>query len=340
MTMNPSQRAVLELAQKNGLTPMEQSAEFMLHDLVQACLDVLRSQKKVFSDQGEQQQDSIISEITSRLKKTVYTAASILQGADVTRVPMILQDFKAGKDLKLMGIIAADDPGRYELMDKAHAKSPVTILLQDMNYFEGMSNVQADKDQKALPLDQQDQTPEDKPKRGRKPAQASEQKAVSIPAKTLEQAREFVVIQQNGRLAALQNFLKCDITKAKAIMEILADEGLVGEPDEQGNREIVRSKSGTVAPDYEGSAATEEDQDAIDGLYDEEPATELTDDLYSQIRAAVVATQSVSEFDLISDHALSPAVARTAMERLELDGVISEEDELGGRSVLLESIPA
>lgn len=349
MTMTPAQRAVLELAKKNQMSPMEQSAEFMLHDLTQACLDVLKGQKKLYADLGEQGQDAIIGQISSQLKKTVYTAASILHGADVVRVPMLLQDFKAGKELKLTGIIEADDPGRYDLMDKAHSKSKVTILLQDMNYFEGMSDIQSDKDQKSLGLDQEpaqepaSSTGSKSTPRVTDPSPKAA-KPVKIPPKTLDQARDFVTIQQNGTLAGLQNFLKCDITKARAIHALLQEEGHLTAPvNDREDRDIIRKDK----PKEEGAAGAA----GFDGFEDlnteakeipvvdgnqQGPKAELTDDLYAQIMVLVIERQSASLSTITTTLGVTDEVATDALDRLEMEGVVSEEDDLGGRSVLMQ----
>ncbi len=357
MTMNPAQRAAHELAHKNGLTPMEQSAEFMLHDLTQACLDVLRSQKKAFSDLGEQQQDAVIREISDRLKKTVYLAADILHGAEVVRVPMLLQDFTAAKDMKLTGIIESDHPGRFALMDKAHEKAKVTILIQDMDYFAGMSNIQGDKDQKSLPLDSDTQGGAAQASAGKKEQsprvtdpKPKAEKPVKIPAKTLEQAREFITIQQNGTLAGLQNFLKCDITKARAIHAQLEEEGRLTAPvNDREDRDIIRhdAPKGDHPSDQQDAEKAGKGFDGFEDLNTEpndipleEPpiagsSAELTDEVYEQVKSLVIERQSASLSTITTALGITDEVAVDALDRLEMEGCVSEEDDLGGRSVLV-----
>lgn len=323
--MNAAQKAVLELAKKEGRNPMEQSAEFMLHDLVQACLDVIRSQKKLYSELGEQQQDAVIASISSGLKQTVYTAASILAGADVVRVPFLLQDFKAGKDLKLTGIIDAADPGRFELMDKAHSKAKVVIVLQDMDYFSGMDNIQSDKDQKPLDLDCTD--PQTKKAGSGKGKAAKPEKEIEIPAKMLADARDFIIIQQNTSLPGLQNLLKIDITKAERIHQLLEEDGTLTAKDASGMRQLIRPGSGN---DLEQEVTTNGA-----GLTGDDTPVDLTDEIYFAIRETVVKRQSVSVSGLMIEHALPEGTVLDAIERLELDEVVSPEDDMGGRTVLV-----
>lgn len=328
MALNPAQRAVLELAKKNGVSPMEQSAEFMLHDLVEACLGVLRSQTKLFADLGEQGQDSAIQAISSQLKKTVYTAAQILQGAEVIQVPMQLTDFKAAKEIKITGIIDSDDQGRFQLMDKAHQKAKVLIVLQDMNYFEGMSDIQSDKDQKSLPLDGA------APATGKGGKKKNEPKPVEIAPKMLDDARDFVIIQQNASVDALQNLFKINRLKADTIMELLEKEGTVRfvGTEATGRYELVRP--GAVYANEPGGEAA---PDGLGAVEPQEPElTELTDELYAQIKASVIARQNADLGVLVVDHGVSDEVGQQAIDRLEMEEVISAEDDLGGRAILIQ----
>lgn len=330
--MSPAQRAVLELAKKNGLTPMEQSAEFMLHDLVEACLGVLRSQTKLFADLGEQGQDSAIQSISSQLKKTVYTAAQILQGAEVIQVPVTLTGLTSKKAIQITGEIDSSDPGRFQLMDKAHQKAKVIIVLQEMNYFEGMSDIQSDKDQKSLALDGA------APATGKGGKKKAEPKPVEIAPKMLDDARDFVIIQQNASVDALQNLFKINRLKADTIMELLEKEGTVRfvGTDATGRYELVRPGA-TYANEPGGDTAPDDVSNGDVGP--NEPAlTELTDELYAQIKASVIARQNADLGVLIVDHGVSDEVGQQAIDRLEMEEVISTEDDLGGRAILVGGV--
>lgn len=331
--MNLAQKAVLEAAKANGLTPMEQSAEFMLHDLVQACIDAMRKQTKPYNDLGEQQQDAVNATLQSTLKQTVVTAAHILSGAEVIKVPMLLQDFKAGKDIKLTGSIDSDDPGRYQLMDMAHSKSRVLILLQEMPYFEGLSNIRADKDQKPLDLEG-----DSKPAAGKKPPitktkEKAEGKPINVAPKMLSDARDFIVIQQNSTVAGLQNFLHIDRTKAEHIHTLMEDEGVLTSKDATGMRQLIRkgeaASTGNDLDDQHPDLKTPD-------LTGEDTPVALTEELYEAIKDTVIKRQSVSVGVLMIDHALPEETVLDAIDRLELDEVISIEDDMGGRQVLIQ----
>lgn len=328
--MTPAQKAVLQAAENNGCTPMEVSAEFMLHDLVQACIDILRKQTKPYNDLGEQQQDAVNATLQSDLKKTVVTAAHILAGANVVQVPMTLQDFKVGKDLKLTGLIESDDPGRFQLMDLSHNKSKVLILLQDMNYFAGMDNIKADKDQKPLDLEGDSKPAAGKAGKG-KAAAAKAEKAIEVAPKMLTDARDFIVIQQNPTVAGLQNFLHIDRTKAEHIHTLMEDEGVLSAKDASGMRQLIRQGDKVTT----GNDLDEQQPDLNVPLTGEDSPVELTQAIYELIRDKIIARQVVSVGAIMIDHALPEEAALDAIDRLEMDGVISIEDDLGGRTVLI-----
>jgi hypothetical protein len=327
--MNLAQKAVLDAAKANGLTPMEQSAEFMLHDLVQACIDSLRQQTKPYNDLGQQQQDAVISTLQSTLKKTVFTAAQILLGAEVIQVPMILTGFTAKKEIQITGVIESDHPGRLQLMDKAHLKAKVVVLLQDMDYFGGLDNIQSDKDQKPLDLD--GTTSQGKKAGSGKGKADKPENKIEVAPKMLIDAREFIILQQNTTVAGLQNYLHCDRTKAEHIHSLMEEEGVLTAKDASGMRQLIRTGSGNDL-DVEGSTAGESSGKELSG---EDTPVALTDEIYFAIRETVVKRQSVSVGVLMVDHALPEETVLDAIERLELDEVVSPEDDMGGRQVLI-----
>ena len=340
--MNLAQKAVLQSAIDAGKLPMEQSAEFMLHDLVQACIDQLRAQSKLFSEQSEQQQDSVIAKLQSDLKETVYAAARILAGAQVIEVPLQLVKLDTAKELKLTGTIGSDDPGRHQLMDMAHKKQKVLILLHDMNYFQGLDGIQSDKDQKALPLDD---TPAPAGKGGKgktapkvespTSAKAIATKPIELPEKLVADAIEFVKKQQVCGASSLQNHLKIGGPKAKAVQAKLAELGHIA-LDDKGEYQIVRvtkvETEGTGSTAGAGSTPLSFDDDDVPQV-----AQVLTDELYAEIKTKVILDGRVSVGALAVAFDIETDLVETAIDRLELDGVISPvDDELGTRTVLTQ----
>lgn len=340
--MNLAQKAVLKAAQDAGCLPMEQAAEFMLHDLVQACIDQLKIQVKLYADLGEQQQDTVHAKLQSDLKETVYTAARILAGAQVIEVPLQLDKLDTGKQLKLTGFIASDDAGRHQLMDMAHKKQKVLILLHDMNYFQGLDNIQSDKDQKALPLDDAP-APAGKGGKGKTApkvesptsAKSIAAKPIEIPEKLLADAVEFIQKQQVCGASSLQNHLKIGGPKAKAVQAKLAELGLIAQ-DDKGEYQIVRVTK-VETKDAGSTAGTSSTPLSFDDEDAPKVAQVLTDALYADIKTKVILDGRVSVGALSVAFDLEADLVETAIDRLELDGVISPVDEeLGTRTVLTQ----
>lgn len=339
--MNLAQKAVLQAAKDAGLLPMERSAEFMLHDLVQACITAMRGETKAYRDLGEQQQDAVNAKLQSDLKETVYTAARILAGADVIEVPVILQKFDAGKELTIKGIIANDEPGRHQLMDMANKKEKAVILLHDMNYFQGLDNIQSDKDQKALGLDDAPAgtgaASKTKAKAGANPGSPTSAKAIAakpieLPEKLVADAIEFLDRNQVCTTAGLQNGLKIATKKAEAVQAKLAELGRIA-LDEHGVYQIVRATKAEA--EGAGSTATG-DSLSFEGD-DAPPVTVLTDEIYAEIKTKVVLDGRVSAGALAVAFDLEIELVEQAIKRLEDDQYISAEDEeTGERTVLIK----
>jgi len=329
--MNLAQRAVLEAAKKAGRSPMEQASEFMLHDLVQAVLDVLKAQTKVYSSLSEQQMDAVIGKVTETLKPTVLTACSIIASEGRNTIRMNLTGFKTGKEIQITGKIEHDDPGRYELMDKANEKASVSIIVQDQNYFGGLDNIQADKDQKPLDLEGDGKPAAGKP--ASKGKAAKPEKVIEVAPKMLIDAREFIILQQNPTVAGLQNYLHCDRTKAEHIHTLMQAEGVLTEKDAGGMRQLIRKNP--VESVIPGSDLDDQPDLKVE-LTGEDTPVALTDELYEAIKETVIKRQSVSVGVLMVDHALPEETVLDAIDRLELDEVISTEDDMGGRQVLIQ----
>lgn len=343
--MNLAQKAVLQAAKDAGLLPMEQAAEFMLHDLVQACIDQMRAQTKVYNDLGQQQQDAVNAKLQSDLKATVYTAASILVGAEVIQVPLLLQKLDTGKELKLTGIIASDDPGRYQLMDMAHKKQKAIILLHDMNYFQGLDNIQSDKDQKSLPLDsaapETGKAGKGKAAKAASPtsAKALAAKPIELPPKLVADAIEFVKRNQVCTTPGLQNGLQINTKKAEAVQAKLAELGHIA-LDADGVYQIVREQkeqtTGIVDQVKNYPGVDSENPLSFEG--DDEPkvAKVMTDALYADIKTKVVLDGRVSVGALAVAFDLETDLVEEAIARLEADQYITPEDEeTGERKVLV-----
>lgn len=316
--MNAQQRAVISAAIKDGLSPMEVSAELLCHDLMACLLDQLRKRQVAFPKLSEQEQDAAISEMQAEVKKAASTAARVITGQGKETVGAKLKSLKIDGKLTATMIIEGDEPNRHILTDKAHDKSDILIVLYPNGYSEGLSAHQAEKDQKSLSLDDE-VVPEGKkaaPK-VKDPKPKADKKAVEIPPKLLTDARDFVTIQQNASIAGLQNHLKIGFEKADAILKVLAGEGLViwVGTDESGQYELVRAK-----PQYD--AATLEV-------------------FYATACKAVIKAASADDSVLIPIYGEDDNLLEQALLRMEDDGIVSAPSPEGLRDVLtLPGTPA
>jgi hypothetical protein len=324
--MNAQQRAVVTQAKKDGLTPMEIAAELMNHDITEVVLGLMRKREVAFNKLSEKDQDSVIAEIGFELKKITATAARVINGQGVECVQAKMKSLKIDGKLTATLVIEGDEPNRHVLTDKTHDKSDILIVLYPNNYSEGMSAHQGEKDQKPLDLDSDEPSkPEKKPRAasGAKSAGAMA-KAIELPPKLVEDARAFIIDQQNCKASALQNFLKCNFGKAEALQKLFEAEGLIEfvGTDASGDYELVRK-----APDRAADPVNTEQVD-LDKPNADEPITELTDDLYDRIVAKTTEKGSTAAGAIAVTFDVSFEIAEQAFDRMELEGVIDAEGNL------------
>lgn len=331
-TMSTAQRAVVNQARKDGMNPMEIAAELMNHDITEVVLGLMRKREVAFNKLSEKDQDAVIAEIGFELKKITATAARVINGQGVECVQAKMKSLKIDGKLTATLVIEGDEPNRHVLTDKTHDKSDILIVLYPNNYSEGMSAHQGEKDQKPLDLDSgTPEKPEKKPRAasGAKAA-GGIAKAIELPPKLVEDARAFIIDQQNCKASALQNFLKCNFGKAEALQKLFEAEGLIEfvGTDASGDYELVRagkdSASTTVAISQDGiEVATTGAVSLI-----AEQITELTDDLYDRIVAKTTEKGSTAAGAIAVTFDVSFEIAEQAFDRMELEGVIDAEGNL------------
>lgn len=309
--MNAQQRAVVAAAKKDGLSPMEIAAELMNHDITEVVLGLMRKREVAFNKLSEKDQDAVIAEVGSELKKITATAARVINSQGIEAVRATMKSLKIDGKLTATMVIDGDEPNRHVLTDKTHDKSDILIVLYPNNYSEGMSAHQGEKDQKELELPDSDK-PARKP---RAKKAADEPKAIDIPKKFLDDARDFVTIQQNCTVAGLQNQMRCGYEKAVATLDLLCNEGLVTRTGEAPNDafELVREKP----------AAEPAPKDA-DGL-----PTHYGELTYSEVQQTVVLHAKAFYLPWLSDRfKIEGEQAEHLALRLLDDGVIEAEQSV------------
>lgn len=339
--MNVEQKAIIEAAEKEGVLPMEKSARLVVHGMVKAARAQMARYEVGYNKMTEKQQDAVLGDLEAAFTELAQIVARTIASGGTPSVIMTLKSMKIDAKSQITGTVEGNEKHFNDLIAKAQDKSEVVLVLYERQFADAMDDIQSDKDQKSLPLDGE-QKPEKKPR-----ARKDDKKPLDIPPKQLEDARDFVLKQQNASIKGLQNLLKCGFERADAILKVLAEEGhveFVGN-DATGQYELVRQKtavdkileeSGPVATPDNSEPAGElnpgfgKDAEGVD--FDN--FSELTDELYEKIKAKVIADQKVSAGAIAISFNCEFEVAEEAVERLEVEGVISEEDELGSREIL------
>ena len=306
-TTCPEHRAIIALAEKEGLSPCEKDARLVVHDMVNATRKAMQKYEVGYNKMTEKQQDAVLGDLEAAFKDLALTVARTIASGGTPAISMTLKDMKISNGT-VTGIVDGSDANFNNLIAKVQDKSEVMVVLYERQYADAMDAIQSDKDQKSLPLEG------DKPKAKREgsstSAAAIAKKAIEIPPKLLADAREFVTTQQNCKVSAIQNKLAIGLDKAMAVLAKLEEEGVVkfvGD-EKTGEYQLVR------VPKAE--------------------AAELTPELYEKIKSKVIADQRVSVGGLAVAFDVETDLIESAIEELVADGTISEEGETGERTVL------
>ena len=324
--MHYEHKAIIDAANRDGKLPMEVAKELLAHDILKAMVTSISGHAVAFAKMSQQQQDSVIADMQHDLSTAIDTGVRVIASQNTRTVRMKLKSVAIGKKWKIVGEAEGDEEFLHELADRTQDQSDVLVVLYERDYLQGLDAIQGEKDQKALPLDQTSASDaKEKPKRAAKKEQGTQSaesiaaKIIELPPALVEQAEEFVRRNHTATNAGIQNQFKCNFDKSEAILAALEDRGVVTAPDAKGNRELVRSKPEATAEPEEVAQI------------EQIPAPYAN--LYEAAKAKVIKDQSVSvgglavAFDLTEEH------AATLIDDLEMHGVISEADDLGGRCV-------
>lgn len=328
--MTPAQKAIMEKAKRDGVLPMELAANLIVHDMVEATRAQMTRYEVGYNKMTEKQQDAVLGDLQSAYTGMAEIIARVIASGGASTVTMTLKDLKVSNGT-LTGAVKSDEKHFNELISKVQDKSDVLIVLYEREYSDGLDAIQSEKDQKALPLDDES-APATKPKaakKGDKPgsAAAEAKKPATFTPAQHDAALEFVTKQQNCTHAGLQNQLKIGYDKAEAILAALEDEGVLTS-DDNGNRIINRK------PKVEGEAAKPATTKEVPAHTPElvDPG-KLTEEIYQNVGAYIIHKQEVSPASIAVALELSDEVVKQAIDRLEMEGVISDEDDFGRREV-------
>lgn len=331
--MNHEQRAIIEAAEKEGVPACERDARLVVYSMVKATRAAMAKYEVGLNKMTEKQQDAVHGDLEAAYKDLALSIARAMASAGTPSVVMDCKDLKIANGT-FTGVVKADQKFFNELISKVQDKSEVVVVLYERQYADALDAIESDKDQRSLPLDG------DKPEKKPRAKKDAAKKDIEIAPKMLDDARDFVVIQQNASVAGLQNLLKIGYEKAIAILKILEGEGHVAwsGDDVNGQYELVRQKTAVdKILEESGPVATPDNSEPAgdtSGAVSFDSIDTLTDELYERIKAKVIADQTVSAGAISVSFDCEFEVAEEAVERLEVEGVISEEDEMGGREIL------
>jgi ribosomal protein S25 len=332
--MRYEHKAIIDAANRDGKSPSEIAHELLGHDLLKAMVTAISKPAVAFSKMSEQQQQGLIEDLTKELVPAISTAIGVICSNNTHTVRMKLKKMAVGTNYQITGQVDKTQDFIHELMDKTHDQSDVLIVLHERDYLQGLDGIQAEKDQKALPLD----TEPTKEKKPRATKAKDEPKPIELPPALIDQAEEFVVKQQNTKVAALQNQFKINIDKGQALLAALEERGIVTAADEKGERQLVREKpADATATDSSESAIETPADTSSDGHHLDTDANGfviMSDELVALATAKVRKDGKVSKGALAVTYDLDDTVADQLIDRLELEGVISPEDDLGGREII------
>lgn len=331
--MNAEQKAIIALAEKEGVPACERDARLVVYSMVKATRAAMAKYEVGLNKMTEKQQDAVHGDLEAAYKDLALSIARAMASAGTPSVVMDCKDLKIANG-QFVGIVKSDQQYFNELISKVQDKSEVVVVLYERQYADALDAIESDKDQRSLPLGSEGgEKPEKKPRAasGAKSAGAMA-KSVELPAKLVEDARKFITDQQNCKASALQNFLKCNFGKAEALQKLFEAEGLIEfvGTDASGDYELVRAgkdsaENGKPEVDLVKETAKDGKESGESG---NQAPTELTDDLYDRIVAKTTEKGTASAGALSVTFDISFEIAEQAFDRMELEGVIDAEGNL------------
>lgn len=330
--MKYEHKAIIDRATRDGKSPSEIAHELLGHDLLKAMVTAISKPAVAFSKMSEQQQQGVIEDLIKEMVPAIGTAISVICSQNTHTVRMTLKKMAVGTNYQITGQVDKTQDFIHELMDKTHDQSDVLIVLHERDYLQGLDAIQGEKDQKDLPLE----VAPEKAKKPRSSKPKDDPKPIELPPALIEQAEEFVRKQQTTAVAAIQNQLKCNFDKGNAILAALEERGVVTAADEKGERQLIRTQAAAETATDSSESGTETPADDTDGHHLETDASGfviMSDELVTLATAKVRKDGKVSKGALAITYDLDDTVADQLIDRLELEGVISSEDDLGGREV-------
>lgn len=317
--MNLQEKELIEQARMMGIPAHEFAAQFVTRDLVEAALNGVRKVIKL----NESQEAKLIDQLNWDVKDLVSAAVVVIAAHGVSAIGCVVKSVMVtGKNLRVVADVDASDPQRHALTDTV-AQRALLVLAED-EYHAALDSNKPQKDQKDLPLE--DRHPVDKILDGSDVVDA--EYAEPDPERTpYELAFEHVTNGGEITPKAIQNAAGVKRKDVADLILKLAENGVISESDpETGTRTLLASGSAeTSSPEVKTVSEQTADKPSAGAGFDE--------DQYADAVLLVQREKKISLSFLKSNFQIDEETADAMIARMEQDGVVSEENDMGGRAV-------
>ena len=310
--MKLEHKELIDQARLMGIPAHEFAASFITRDLVAHCLEVLRKADKPFKNLTEQQQGKIIDDLNVATKDLVEAAVAVIAAKGTSAIGLNLKSVLfSGKTLRVVGDVDANDPQRHALTDTVNQRA-LLVLVED-EYYDALDSNRPERDQKDLPL------PE-----SAAPSSASD--VVDAELTPYDLAYSFVMSGGEIIPKAIATAAGVKRKDVAALILQLAENGVISGPDEDGHRSLL------LAPNS-GTATQEVEPASVKAPAEALATATMDDDQYADAVLLVQKEQKISISFLKSELAIDETTAEAFIARMEADGIVSEENDMGGRAV-------
>lgn len=322
--MNLQEKELIEQARLMGIPAHEFAAQFITRDLVECTLTAVRKHVKL----KENQEGQLIESLNADLKDLVSAAVVVIAAQGQSVVACNMKSYMgSGKTMRVVLDADGDDPQRHAITDRVNNR--VLLVLAPDEYYGALDSNRPQKDQKDLELEEQ-RSAKDIAKSiedlGNELLSTGLNTPVDGPLPTpYDLALEHVTNGGDITPKAIQTAAGVKRKDVADLILALAENGVISESDpDTGHRTLLN----IAAPAGATSAENAPVQSGTDN-----PAG-FTEDQYADAVLLVQKERRISLGFLKSNFQVTDEVAEQMIKQMEQDGVVSEENDMGGRQIL------
>lgn len=321
--MDLNEKELIEQARLMGVPAHEFASKFIARDLVEATLTAVRKHCKL----KENQEGKLIDELNDSVKDLISAAVAVIAAQGQSVIACTVKSVMvAGKTIRVVSDVDTSDPQRHALTDTVNHRA--LLVLAPDEYLAALDSNKPQKDQNDLPLEVKEENP-----LGALQHLANESvKGTSLTATVIDPdplspyELAFIHVTNGGEISAkaIQSAAGVKRKEVTDIILALASNGIVSEPDEEGLRTLIpaeqRPETVTQAKHGAGNPGKAE-------------LAPFDEDQYADAVLLVQREKKVGISFLKSNFAVTDDVAESMIMRMEQDGVVSEQNDLGGRAI-------